>query len=80
MTEPAISISKPKKVAETLADKPPRLNERILVGSYQNYQLDDLREHASVILKCGLTAEVVAKSGMTTLLFAARRRGRNKHD
>lgn len=80
MTAPAMSISKPKKVAETLADKPPLLNQRVLVGSYQNHELSDLRVHAQVILKCGLTAEVIAKPGMTTLLFAARRRPRNKHD
>lgn len=80
MTEPAIALIPPTKAAvkKVIDRQPPRLNERVFIGSYASPFT--LEEHAGVIRRCGLTAEIEAVEGMKTCLYAARRRGRNKHD
>lgn len=76
MTAPAMKICPTKEV---IATRPPRLNERILIGRYSSWS-SDFEEHCKIIRKCGLVAEVEAADSMQTKLYAARRRPRNKHD
>ncbi len=77
MTEPALKID--KKIEAKVSPRIPRLNERVFVDSF--YTNDNhFEEHCKVIRLCGLTAEIEVQKGSLMRLWAARRRGRNKHD
>lgn len=82
MTQPALKVtSKAERQIEAVALEIPRMNERVLIGRYPSNLLgSDFQEHCATIRKCGLVAEVVKEDGMALLLYAARRRDRNKHD
>lgn len=68
---------------DSVTGRPPRLNERVFVRSYDPDELSAMkgfRNHCETISKCGLVPEVVAETGRRLQLYAARRRGRNGHD
>lgn len=79
MTQPVLEISKAKKPAREVPVKPPLLNGRVFIGRYTSWN-SQFEQHCKVIRKCGLVAEVEAADGLQTVLYASRRRPRNKHD
>jgi len=75
MTAKATNLKTVALKVESVAKKPPRLNERVYIGEY-NASLD-IQEAAGIIRSCGLVAEVEAASAYGFVrLYAVRRRVR----
>lgn len=86
MSAPALKISQTtseQTVKSALTTKPPLMNERVSIYRYEPIHLmnGEFLRGCDIIGRCGLVAEVsVAADGKSLVLYAARRRPRNKHD